>query len=327
MARALLNLYRVSEQHKKQLISAGYWEQAEQYLMDATFLLRHIKESSTVEDPSSRDRIEHLINYLEREYTERIYALINRTYETGYKELKTLQDEVKMAQKTQQDLIPEVLYVDYLESHIFYQSLGAVSGDFYNFFHHEDGTLDIFLGDAIGHGIPAAFLSMLVIGCLACMDRKQPPSEIIKKLNSVLEEHTSSKNFITGIYMRITSDGAMTYCSAGHTPVVMISSSGAEMKVFDARGLLLGIFPDVSYHDNTHQLTSGDTMVLFTDGIYEWQREDQTMVGEKLLLQLIQKHAGHSVEELIAHVVEDVQQSTQTASHDDLTMMGLRYTG
>ena len=118
----------------------------------------------------------------------------------------------------------------------------------------------------------------------------------------------------------------LTYANAGHpSPVVRNFHSGASGAIASTDSSIpLGITSDVSFIDSTHQLTSGDVLVLYTDGITEARQPNGPLYGEDRLLLALGGPCG-SAEQTLRRVLADVDAFTNNAElSDDRTMLVLK---
>src|SRR4029079_5040448 len=90
---------------------------------------------------------------------------------------------------------------------------------------------------------------------------------VITRLNHGLFRRAIESRFLTTFYGILSSDGTFTYCNAGHNPPILVSASGVRR--LDAGGVVLGLFEHASFEEETLKLESGDSIVVFSDGVTE----------------------------------------------------------
>lgn len=242
--------------------------------------------------------------------------------------LDTLDRELEVVSTIQRSLLPKDLpVIPGISASVSYETSKWAGGDYFDFFDLEDGRWGIMMADVSGHGTPAAVLMAIthaishqIPGIAA------PPGKVLAHVNRELcLRYTSDPvMFITafyGIYDPKTK--VLTYANAGHPPPLVrnsISSISGSISALEA-SIPLGITPDVSYIDQTHQLRAGDSLCLFTDGITEARQPNGPLYGEVRLAEIIAKSTGdaHAV---IDAINKDVNEFVQGAEpNDDRTIM------
>lgn len=152
-----------------------------------------------------------------------------------------------------------------------YLPIDSVGGDIYDFIPFGDDKLGIFIGDATGHGLPAAFVGTICKMSIYNHSRTESqPIELIRRLHQDLAANVQTCHYLTcfwGIFDR--SNMTLTYVRAGH-PLPLVIRKNGEVIQLNAPGTLIG-FPDMDpvFDQATFTLQSGDRICLFTDGIYE----------------------------------------------------------
>ncbi len=138
----------------------------------------------------------------------------------------TIEEELAMARKIQQQLVPDASPVPYL--HAIYKSMESVGGDFFDFIRFRDSRrLGIFISDVTGHGVPAALItSMIKSMILQAGSHRADPAEFLSYLNGLLV-HRTGGNFVTAFYGVFDPDRrTITYSNAGHYPPYLADGDG-----------------------------------------------------------------------------------------------------
>jgi integral membrane sensor domain MASE1 len=181
----------------------------------------------------------------------------------------------EIAETLQSSLLPsELPVVPGLEVEADFHAAGErhiVGGDFYDFAPY-DGGLDIVIGDVCGKGAPAAALTGLARYTLrAAASRGGPPSDALQTLNDEILKQRPG-DFCTAVYARLRPSGdggfEVTMANGGHPLPVVLRASGA-VEGAGVNGTLLGVIPEPEVSDRTLRLSSGDALILYTDGLIE----------------------------------------------------------
>ena len=181
---------------------------------------------------------------------------------------RRMQAQLKIASDVQRRMLPEhapsIAGVDVAARYV--PSL-QLSGDFYDLFEH-DGRLVVALGDVVGKGVPAALLMASIRTSLRIhVDREANIADAMELVNKGLFRDTQDNEFATlwcGAINR--KAGRIRYVSAGHDPVLLRRSDGL-IEELPTGGLVIGLDPEQQYESVDVPFTSGDTLVVYSDGV------------------------------------------------------------
>jgi sigma-B regulation protein RsbU (phosphoserine phosphatase) len=235
--------------------------------------------------------------------------------------------EMKVVAEIQRSLLPaQMPVIPTLAVAASYQTSHRAGGDYYDFFPLPEGKWGILIADVSGHGTPAAVL-MAVTHSLAHTYPGQPtpPNEMLDYLNGKLAAlyTTQSDTFVTAFYAIYNpADRSLTYSSAGHNPPrLKRCQDGTLIALTGARGLPLGIDPDIKYQQQTHVLIPGDELVLYTDGITEADNGRGELFGLERLDKVLE-NCAIGASDLLKAVLASVEEFTAgTPAHDDRTLL------
>lgn len=187
-------------------------------------------------------------------------------------EMNRLHDELSLAAAVQRDSLPKRLPTsDGVDFGVLFRPAGYVSGDLYDFFDAGEGRTGFVIADAVGHGVPAALMTMVISRCLQGVREMMTsdtngPGLAMERLNEELvRAHQGRANFATAILGMIDSTtGEVRLACAGHPPPLVVGVDSMEPVSVD--GALLGVFPGYQYDTRTVRLRAGETLLLYTDG-------------------------------------------------------------
>lgn len=132
------------------------------------------------------------------------------------------------------------------EIHGHSRSAEAAGGDIYDYLPRRDRTLGVAIGDACGHGLPAALLARDVItGLRMGINEKSRVPRTIERLNRVIHRAALPSKFISLFYGEFGPGGALIYCNAGHDPP--LHQHGTTVRPLERGGLILGPSPVARY--------------------------------------------------------------------------------
>ena len=218
---------------------------------------------------------------------------------------------------------------EHIEAAVVYRPFGQVSGDIYDFSTTSDGTFSAFFGDATGHGVGAAFMTMMVQTGLDSIGHDASEEDVLNHLHHLIYERTENQ-FVTGMLLRIGLGGEARYANAGHIPMVLLPGGceGKEPRLVDNEGgMPLGIFKEpLPFEGSTLRLKPGDRLFLMSDGIIEWTEPEGEQFGFERLLTYLAAHRGEPLQALVdGMVAEATRFSGGLPCLDDLTLIGLQY--
>jgi phosphoserine phosphatase RsbU/P len=240
---------------------------------------------------------------------------------------KTYQNELKLAADFQQTVLPEIIDVDYLDIDLIYKPYDSVSGDVYDFILNRERELAIFVGDATGHGISAALMTMMVHIAIDSLTPNLPTDKSIRKLNRLISTRKTGRS-VTSVFFRVSPDGLMNVTHAGHPSLIVVPADNSELVTFEEAGCPLGLFIDepVKYIEEDYQLKSGDKIIAYTDGLIEWRNDLKESYSVDRLLNFIDQNRSLDCSSLIKDIYNDVEFfSSHQRNHDDLTMLIAEY--
>src|SRR6266516_5665511 len=244
------------------------------------------------------------------------------------REREHMEQELRVARLIQQTLLPKDLPVlPGWQLAAYYQPARAVGGDFYDFLSFEDGRLGIVIGDVTDKGIPAALLMATTRSILRSVAQSEAsPGKVLEQTNNLLLPDMPAKMFVTCLYAILDpSTGRLRYANAGHDQPYHSHNGGAS-ELF-ARGMPLGLMPNMSYEEKETTLALGESVLFYSDGLVEAHNPKHEMFGFPRLKALLEKQLGEKtiidvlLNELAAFTGSDWEQE------DDVTLVTLHRTG
>jgi phosphoserine phosphatase RsbU/P len=186
-------------------------------------------------------------------------------------------ERAELAQILQESLLPprlpEIPGLHVAARYVAGGTGAEVLGDFYDIFPSVRGSWGMVVGDVCGKGAPAAKSTALARYTLrAEAHRHGRPSLILAALNqALLDWHTDDPRFLTAIYAtaRPSLAGASVQISSAGHPLALVRRADGRVQTFGRPGTLLGLLPDPELRDSRTSLRTGDSLILFTDGVTE----------------------------------------------------------
>lgn len=148
------------------------------------------------------------------------------------------------------------------------QPAEEVGGDFYDFLPIGPELLGIAIGDASGHGLPAALLVRdVVTGLRMGLEQELKITHVLNKLNNVIHRSTLSSRFVSVFYGELEPGGNLIYANAGHQPPMLFSRG--KSTTLEVGGTVIGPLPSIRFSRGFERMGVGDVLVMCTDGIVE----------------------------------------------------------
>lgn len=188
---------------------------------------------------------------------------------SAHDEVERIHDELNLAAQIQQEALPhEMPSPEGFEFAALFRPAGYVSGDIYDVSTLPDGRVRFFLADAVGHGVPAALLTMLVSRAMRISGEGGAfsPATALSRLNDELVRAQKGRvRFVTAVCGVLDpTAGRVQIASAGHPPAIVFSNGKA--RPVEADGPLLGVFGGEEYVHVDVDLPPGSTLLCFSDG-------------------------------------------------------------
>jgi len=205
-----------------------------------------------------------------------------------------------------------------------------VGGDFYDYFMLNDDELCFCVADVSGKGVGSAlFMAMTKLQIKSRAEDDKMPSKIMSRVNTDLARDNPSCMFVTVFLGTINlRSGQVTYTNAGHNPPLIKRVSGEVEEVPDLHGPILGVLEGREYGESTVNLSPGDVLLVFTDGVTEALDVEENLYSDARLLQTVQEFNEISADAVLKGVRGSVDEFAMGAEQaDDITMITLQYKG
>ncbi len=232
--------------------------------------------------------------------------------------------ELEIAKQVQARLFPQRRpQIKGLEYHGVCYPARKVGGDYYDFLDLGEDRLGLVIGDIAGKGIAAALLMANLQAnvrsqCAVALDQ---PQRLLRSVNQLFRENTPDGSFATLFFAEYDDRlGRLRYANCGHLSALLLRCDGT-MERLESTGTVLGVFQEWDCEIEERPMLSGDTFVLYTDGVTESFSAAEEEFGEARLMDALRRHRGLCCEELMEAILEEVRQFSPEEQHDDITMI------
>jgi sigma-B regulation protein RsbU (phosphoserine phosphatase) len=292
----------------------------------------------TVEDITERKRAEEQIR--------RATAELSRSREELRTKNALMEENLRTAREIQLTMLPQT-YPNFppsvpaeLSAFQFvhrYEPAELVSGDFFSVSAISDTEVSVFICDVTGHGVRAALVTAMI---RALAEELKPlardPGAFLRKLNfdlcSILK-NTGSPMLTTAFYaVADCRTGQLRFANAGHPKPLIIRRSLDRVEALansSGRGQpALGLFEDPPYQTSESTIHAGDFLMLFTDGLYEVQGQNEELYSQERLTLDVKNLLTHPPGILFDELIQVIRSFAHDGQFDDdVCLVGMDYLG
>jgi len=239
----------------------------------------------------------------------------------------SLKGELEVAREIQLAMLPSGTYsVGDIQICGTTRPANTVGGDFYDVLTLRDGRVIVTIGDVAGKGSPAALLMALLLAVMRTLvDEDLDAPALVERLNVQICRHSPSSRFITLFYAVYNpSTGALTYVNAGQNPPLIRRRDGRYERL-GSTGVALGMFDHSVFGAVDTALETGETLVLYSDGITEAEDPSGQPFEEAGLELVVERYRDAGPAEICAQAVKAVEAHARDSRFtDDLTILVLK---
>jgi sigma-B regulation protein RsbU (phosphoserine phosphatase) len=291
---------------------------------------RRIRHLPVVEDGrlvgmlSVRDLLQHRATFLETLITDRTAELAARNAALTERD-EQMTRNLKVAAKIQKRLLPSRVpdFAPYRFA-VAFRGHEQVTGDYYDFVPLGPDRLGVLIADASGHGVPAAFVSVMTkMCCTAYCHGLESPAALLGTLNEHLGDLIEAEHFITMFAVCVDRHNReLTFARAGHPLPLLFRDRTGEVTRLDSIGIMLGVSTDPGYADEHVLLERGDKVLLFTDGVIECRNQDDELYGTDRLESFLRRDGRQACQVLIDSLEAELARfRAGRPFEDDLTVI------
>jgi len=236
--------------------------------------------------------------------------------------------ELEIAKQVQARLFPqirpELRTVEYAGV---CQQARQVGGDYFDFLNLGSQRLGLIIGDVSGKGIAAALLMANLQASLRSQSALafDQPEALLRSVNRLFYDNTGDSAYASLLFADYDDvTRRLRYANCGHLSGLLVRRNG-HVDRLESTSTLLGLFKDWACSMREHEVSSGDVLAFYTDGITEASNERGEEFGEQNLTELLQKHRELSCEALLGAIVDGVQRFSSQEQHDDITAIVAKF--
>jgi serine phosphatase RsbU (regulator of sigma subunit) len=232
--------------------------------------------------------------------------------------------ELEIAKQVQARLFPQRLpSIETLEYAGICIQARQVGGDYHDFLDLGRGRYGLIIADISGKGMPAALMMANLQANLRslCAIALDEPERLLRSVNQLFYENTNDSAYATLIFAEYDDQTRrLRYANCGHLAVLLLRHDGTVERL-DSTCTVVGLFKDWDCSMQECQLFSGDTLVLYTDGITESFSDTEGEFGEERLIEALERHRELPPQALVPSIVNEVKEFTHHEQQDDITLI------
>lgn len=218
-----------------------------------------------------------------------------------------------------------------------FKPCSSIAGDMFNVFELDDHNMAIYLFDVSGHGAPAAMMAVsvcqmlqphsgFVIRCRADAPHAKkiiPPQEVLDNLDLEFPLERFDKYFTIFYGILDCRTNLLTYCNAGHPMPIVLHEDGS-FDSLDKGGTIIGLGGLVPFEQGQIVLRTGDKIILYSDGLTEFEDEKGDSFGMERLRESLVRHRGESINQLLESIQNSlIDFAGDSKPQDDISLLGL----
>jgi serine phosphatase RsbU (regulator of sigma subunit) len=235
--------------------------------------------------------------------------------------------DLQIARRVQEALVPQREFcTPRIEIRSAYIPSETLSGDFYDYFLHED-VIYLFVADVSGHGLPAAILVSLLKSYIHTeADANTRLSDLMSRLNDFLFSVSLPTQFATAQLFRIDAEGNLSYANAAHPAFLLFRRDTGKTMLLESPSPLLGAMPQMIYDEHALQISPGDTLFVYTDGLTDRRNESGEFYSIDRIATLLEETGDSDLGTIYDSIYNDVTTFSSTEDfRDDIAFVVTRF--
>ncbi len=258
--------------------------------------------------------------YVIQRYIERQESLIK----TVQRQRDDLLKDVELAAQVQRLFLPSGKpAITGLEIAGMMHPARGVAGDYYDYFPVDAQTTQIVIADVSGKGVPAALLMSATAASMRLeANRDRNMLDLVGRLNAEIHSVSDDEHYVTLLLAEVdTHKRTLRYVNCGHNPALLFQAETGTLKRMDSSCPPIGLSPDEICELASADLTAGDVLVLYTDGV----TEAENLLGEEFGLERLFATVRHgyslSAEDLMVSIYNAAADFCGDHFNDDATIL------
>ena len=216
-----------------------------------------------------------------------------------------------------------------------------IGGDIFNIIRLDETHWGIYMLDVSGHGVPSALVAVSASqilnpqqGLLLKKAITPPPfyeivspSEVLNLLDQEYPIERFNKFFTISYIVLNTEDKSIRYSNAAHPPPILLHENG-EIEMLDKGGTIIGMGGLLPFEEGKKQARAGDKLLIYTDGIVEYENNDGEFYGDERFHRELQRLNNRTISDLVDGIIDSMMDfGDNNTPQDDITLLGIEFKG
>lgn len=288
-----------------------------------------LPEEAAAEEPAEGgERLDW--NQDEMKVARKAVKVFSDTAEQLLKKQLSYEQELTIAGEIQSNLLPATMpELEDLEISATVLMSRKVGGDYFDFHLNNKKQLFFVIGDVMGKGIPAALLmtSLRALWRNGALQNLSP-RKIVEHMNAGSADDFRANGIFATLFSAcyVPVKSSLWFCNAGHEPPFFIPRGRDESTFLTTPGVVIGINPNCDYKQKVQKLSSGDLILLYSDGLWEIKDPGQRgLYNKDRVGELLVENRERPTEEILSLLISKIKGlSGNIPQKDDLTLILIR---
>lgn len=259
----------------------------------------------------------------------RLRALLRmKTYQDQLRRFnQQMRRDLQIARRVQEALVPQSPFCGpRIEIRSAYIPSESLSGDFYDYFVQDD-LVYLFMADVSGHGLPSAILVSLLKSYIHTEAHSETSlAEFMSRLNDFLYSVSLPAQFATALLLRADAAGNLVFANAAHPPFLLHRAATRQTFLIEEASNLLGALPRMTFEERTLQVSPGDILFAYTDGLTDRRNEAGDFYPIERITALLERETDGDLTSLYDAIYADVNEFVATEDFkDDIAFVLARF--
>jgi serine phosphatase RsbU (regulator of sigma subunit)/ligand-binding sensor domain-containing protein len=225
--------------------------------------------------------------------------------------------ELEEARQLQLSMLPKTIpSLAHLDIGVYMKTATEVGGDYYDFNVGLDGILTVAIGDATGHGMQAGTIVSMAKALFASGGSKLDMKTYFNQSSDALKEIELGRLMMAFLMIKINND-KLEICNAGMPPLFIYKKQSNKVDEILLKGMPLGAIKNFPYEIIKTDLSSGDTILLLSDGLPELKNDNNKQFGYERVKESFAQAADKQPEEIISYLKEEGSRWANDKDPDD----------
>ncbi|MDZ7763851.1 MAG: SpoIIE family protein phosphatase [Melioribacteraceae bacterium] len=237
-------------------------------------------------------------------------------------ELIVVRRELDEARTLQLSMLPKSIPQNgKLDIAVYMKTASEVGGDYYDFSQKNDGSLNVAIGDATGHGMKAGIM-VSIMKTLFISDSDEIELEDFFDVSNRTIKSLNLGRMMMAFAMLNYKENKIKFINAAMPTIFVYKSIDKKVVEYVNQSMPLGALSDFDFNVNEFEVDSGDIILLLSDGLPELFNEKNEMFGYERVLSVLEKHAEQTPEEIIESLkINAAEWAGNLDADDDITFV------